>query len=361
MKTTVVARSESRTESRAIYVALASAGVGLLTGLALFFSAERVTLFERGVSLGSVASIMAGVVALAVYLLAASYHERPLEKRVWARTEHLLNIVSLAIVFGLLAFLSCALVFFIISIAFRGATVDMWAASVLLALSLGVASYGTYLMAVGMNAMRVSAILALFLVSGTFISMMTASDPLWWDVHFSSLGAGGGISGYAFNATLIIAGLVIVALSKYIIDDFTRLQQQGHIPKQAKTLLMRGLLAGIGISLAFVGLFVYDVFPLTHNIAAFGMAALFGVIIIILPWLVPGFLPAFFVASYALIAGLIVSAWLFWGVGYFNLTIFELVAAAVIFTWLALFVRHVAALLDDETVKRPRAKEESNG
>jgi hypothetical protein len=144
---------------------------------------------------------MAGVVALAVYLLAASYHERPLEKRVWARTEHLLNIVSLAIVFGLLAFLSCALVFFIISIAFRGATVDMWAASVLLALSLGVASYGTYLMAVGMNAMRVSAILALFLVSGTFISMMTASDPLWWDVHFSSLGAGGGVSGYAFNAS----------------------------------------------------------------------------------------------------------------------------------------------------------------
>ena len=141
MKTTVVARSESRTESRAIYVALASAGVGLLTGLALFFSAERVTLFERGVSLGSVASIMAGVVALAVYLLAASYHERPLEKRVWARTEHLLNIVSLAIVFGLLAFLSCALVFFIISIAFRGATVDMWAASVLLALSLSVVGY----------------------------------------------------------------------------------------------------------------------------------------------------------------------------------------------------------------------------
>ena len=338
-------------ESQAIYAALIGAVGGFGIGAVVFFSGD-VSLFARGISLGFVASIVGGVTAFLVYLLVALRHEKAVKKNAWSRVSHYANVGSLAFVHGLLGFLSYALIFYVVSQSFKDAHIDVWGASVLLALSTGFASYVTYLMAATMNAVRVATILALFLVSGTFISMMTASNPHWWDDHFSSLGAGGGVSGYAFNATLIVAGLVIVALSKYIADDFRKLQQTGRIAAKAKGNTVQMLLAGIGISLAFVGLFVYDAFPTIHNTSAFGMAFLFGVIVLLLPWLVPGFLPAFFVASYGLIGALLVSAWLFWGIGYFNLTVFELVAAAIIFTWLVIFVRHIAALLEDGHAKR---------
>ena len=353
MRKNTIVNGESRTESQAIYVALAGAGTGFIVGVLAFLGKSSVPIFARELSLGVVVSTIAGIAALIVCLATTLRREVPTKQNTWIQTKRILGAAPLALVFGLLVFMLYALVFYVVSMAFKGAGIDMWAASVLLALSVGVATYATYLMTAGMNSLRVSVILALFLVSGTFISMTTASDPYWWDTHFSSLGAGGGVSGYAFNATLIIAGLVMVALSRYITNDFTRLQQQGRISKKAKAALIQALLTGIGIALAFVGLFVYDAYPLIHNISAFGMAALFIVIIIMLPWLVPGFLPAFFVASYGLVGGLVVSAWLFWGVDYFNLTIFELVAAAIIFAWLVLFVRHVAALLSDETQSSP--------
>ena len=340
----------SHVESRAIYAALSGAGIGAGVGLLVFFQGD-VSLFAKGISLGFVASIVGGLITLGVYMRAAYVYETDHSGTKLGRVKRHVNIGSLAVVHGLLIILFYALIFFIISESFKGAHIDMWGASLIVALTTGCAAYVAYLTAAHMNAVRVSTILALFLVSGTFISMLTASNPHWWNEHFSSLGAGGGVSGYAFNITLIIAGLVIVALSTYITDDFRRLKQTGRISNQAKSTAMQSLLAGIGISLALVGLFVYDAFPLIHNTSAFGMAFLFGVIIVSLPWLVPGFLTAFFIASYGLIVALVVSAWLFWGVGYFNLTIFELVAAAIIFTWLVIFVRHMAAMLSDEDEK----------
>ena len=343
----------SYVESRAIYAAFIGAVGGFGGGLVLF-SGSDISLFSRGLSLGFVASVVGAVTAFLVYLIAALRREERKAKGAWGRLNYYINIGSLAFVHGLLGFLSYALMFYVVSQSFRDAYIDIWGASVLLALSTGFAAYVTYLMAATMNAVRVATILALFLVSGTLISMMTASNPHWWDDHFSSLGAGGGVSGYAFNATLIVAGLVIVALSKYIADDFRKLKQAGRITRKVRGDIIQILLAGIGISLALVGLFVYDACPTIHNTSAFGMACLFGVIILLLPWLVPGFTLAFFIASYSLIATLLVSAWLFWGIGYFNLTVFELVAAAIIFAWIVIFVRHVAALLDESATEHSR-------
>jgi hypothetical membrane protein len=239
------------------------------------------------------------------------------------------------------------LLFYIVGQSFIGAKLDVWASSVLTALAAGFASYVVYLSVERMNAVRVSMLLAAFLVSGTFISMLTASNPQWWYYHFSSLGASGGVSAYAFNATLIIAGLVVVALSKYITDDFLKLQGDDTKKGSARHVIFQTLLSGLGIALACVGAFVYDAFPLIHNVSASGMAVLFLLIIVPLPWLMPQFHRAYFLASYLLLAALIASVWLFAGVGYFNLTVFELVAAAIIFTWLVVFVRNLAALLED--------------
>lgn len=354
------ATTQSSIESRAIYKAFIGGGVGFGVGILLFWN-SNVALFERGISLGSVGSILSGIAALVMYLVATMrLKEGSSTLSWWGYTREHISTVSLALVHGLLVFLSYALLFYLVSESFKDAHIDMWAASLLLALSTAFASYITYLSAVTMTAVRVSALLALFLLSGTFISMLTASNPHWWNDHFSSLGAGGDLSGYTFNGTLIIAGLVIVALSGYITQDFNKLRQGGYISRKAKTGILQALLTSIGIALAFVGLFVYNEFPTIHNIAAGGMAFLFLGIVILLPFLTPGFSAAFFVASYSLLSGLLAGVWLF-SVHYFNLTVFELVAAAIIFTWLVVFVRHVAALLDDETVNNAPAPKQVGG
>jgi len=342
------AGKQSTIESRAIYAAFIGGGIGFAVGLLLFWGGD-VSLFTKGISLGFVSSILGGVVALATFLIvSAKLDNRSQKISWWQYTKGHISTWSLALVHALLVFLTYALLFFVVSESFKDAYIDMWAASTIIALSTGFAAYIILLSASTMTAVRVAMLLALFLLSGTFISMMTASDPHWWYVHFSSLGAGGGVSGYAFNATLIIAGLVIVALSRYITDDFNKLKHDGAISQKAKVGILQTLLVGIGLGLAGVGAFVYDEFPAIHNTSAGGMAFLFLGIVILLPLLTPGFTRAFFIASYSLLAALLVSVWLFMRVNYLNLTMFELVAAAIIFTWLVVFVRHVAAMLGDE-------------
>lgn len=340
--------TQSSIESRAIYAAFMGGGLGFVVGLPLFWG-NNISLFERGLSLGFVSTILGSVIALVTYLIAAARKDsrRPQASR-WHYVKGHISTYALALVHGLLVFLVYALLFYIVSESFIDARIDHWSASTLLALSAGFVSYIVYLSAVTMTSVRVSMLLALFLLSGTFISMMTAGNPHWWDMHFSSLGAGGGVSGYAFNATLIVAGLVIVALSRYIAEDFKKLQHEGQISTQAKVGILQGFLTGIGLALAGVGLFVYDEFPTIHNSSAGGMAFLFLGIVLMLPFLTPGFAKAFFVASYSLLAALLFSVWLFIAAHYLNLTVFELLAAAIIFTWLVVFVRHVAAMLSDE-------------
>ena len=338
--------SQRAIESYAIYASLIAAFVGFAFGVIAFWGAD-VPLFLRGeISLGFVATVLSSAVALITYLFVAYKNAKRTDRAhgIWAHVRYRVDTWSLALTHGLLAFLVVALGFYIISQSFLDARIDVWGASVILGISTALAAYVTYLSAATMTALRVSMLLALFLVSGTLISMLTASNPLWWDDHFSSLGAGGGLSGYAFNATLIITGLVIVALSRYIADDFEALTVGGKLSRKSKVRAIQFILAAIGICLAFVGLFVYNAYPFLHNNAAAGMAVLFIALIVGLPLLARGFSRAFYVASYALLTALLVSVWLFSSVGYFNLTVFELVAAAIIFTWLVIFVRHIAVM-----------------
>lgn len=353
-KQLAAAGTESSRESRAIYAAYLSGALGFLVGLVCFWNKD-VTLFEKGISLGFVGSILGGVVALVLFLVVmARQGDKLSASSWWGYVKGQTSNWSLGLVHGFLVFMSYALMYYVIAQSFIGARIDMWAASFIIALSTGFAGYLVYLSAATMNSVRVSILIALFLASGTFLSMLTASNPYWWDDHFSSLGAGGGVSGYAFNLTLIIAGLVIVALSRYITNDFNKLRQGGVISQKARVGILQALLVGIGIALAFVGLFVYDEFPTIHNVSAGGMAIMFLIIVVLLPFITPGFTKAFFAASYSLLLALLVCVWLFMGIHYMNLTVFELVAAAIIFTWVVVFVRHVAALLTD-TVTHEKA------
>lgn len=61
--------------------------------------------------------------------------------------------------------------------------------------------------------------------------------------------------------------------------------------------------------------------------------------------------------TYGYLAALLVSVWLYKGIGYLSLTAFELLAAGIIFTWLVVFIRQIAAGADETFAqKQPRAR-----
>ena len=99
----------------------------------------------------------------------------------------------------------------------------------------------------------------------------------------------------------------------------------------------------LGLFLACVGLFVYDVHPTIHDSAAGGMAVMFVALSAGLPWIAPAFSRAFFTLSYAMMLAILFGYWLLAGIGYISLTMFELTCAAVIFGWIIVFIRQVAA------------------
>lgn len=237
--------------------------------------------------------------------------------------------------------------FFLIQDGFKNLRLDSLTASAIVAVSVAVSSYVIYLASISTTTVRVSTLLALFLVSGALTSMVTAEDPQWWERHFSALGAGSSLSSVAFNLTLIIAGIVIVSLADYIASDFERLKSNGTRHIKVKANAIRAILAVIGIFLACVGIFAYDTYPLVHNSTAGGMVIAFIALILALPYFVPSFSRSFFVLSYGLMLGLVFCYWLFDGIGYLNLTAFELIAAGIVFGWLVVFVRQIAADLTD--------------
>lgn len=329
-------------ESRAIYVAFAAAVAGFL--VAFVTSAMESAFFGKN-SIGFHAAVLVAIVSFVIVIaVRRTYYQKQGKKlstlqkvNVWAEQ------LSLAFVYSMTGLLLTLAVFFVINQSFVGLDLDRFSAALLVALFVGLAAYVQYLLARSMDAIQLSSVLGVFLVSGVLTSMMTASDPEWWQLHFSSLGAGGGVSGYAFNGTLIIAGLSIAAVAGFVSSDFAQIQTKRPEFQAVRTKLIRVFMVLLGLFLACVGAFVYNVHPEIHNSAAGGMAIMFVALAAGLPWIAPAFSRAFFTLSYAMMLGILFSFWLMNGAHYFSLTMFEMTCAAVIFGWIIVFIRQVAA------------------
>lgn len=108
-----------------------------------------------------------------------------------------------------------------------------------------------------------------FLIIGTLFAMLTASDPNWWERAFSNLGIG--VGGWAFNGTVVIAGLLVATIGSYLGRDLHRLKGDGSLRSITVVVIAW---AGAGIALAAVGLLPLDRAPAAHSIAAFATLAL---------------------------------------------------------------------------------------
>ena len=338
-----VGSSES-IESTALLVAASVLVLGGLIALLVFWG--RVSPITGTGSIGEFLAFGAAITAIVVFVLGRVMLHRGAAPLVSGAAPilrlHWLDVAALALAHGVIALLGWLGIATIVESSFIGATVFALPAAIMVGVALALTSYAVFLSAVNMSTMLLSLVLAVFLVVGVFASMLSTSDPHWWQRNLSVLGVNNGVSSFAFNFTLIVAGVIVTTIAHAATSTIPVPAASG---RRRRSLALAGL-ALIGVLLTCVGLFPLDRFLLVHNSAATGMVVAFAVLAISMRWLLPGMPRVFLLVGYVFIAVILVVA-VFFFVGYYNLTAVELVSSVLIFTWIILFLRNASAITVD--------------
>ena len=114
------------------------------------------------------------------------------------------------------------------------------------------------------------------LIAGLSASILTTTDPLWWQLHFSQLGTFRDTSGAFFNGTLMAGGAVVTLFAWSVRRDLLLLRRV--YVRRGAPLVAQICLSVVGVNLALVGCIPLNVNKLLHdNVAAsmvLGFAAL---------------------------------------------------------------------------------------
>lgn len=335
-----IGSAESR-ESTALLIGGGAFVVGAITGI-IFFWGREVPISGRG-SIGDFVAIVGAIITIAAFLFGCALRRarRRDDPGVAERRTrlHWFDVAALTLAHAIIALLGWAGLASLLSESFIGATVYATSAALLAGVTMALSAYMSYLSAVNLTPMLLSLVLALFLAVGALASMLSATDPLWWQKNLSTLGISDDISALAFNLTLIIAGVMVTTIAHYataFLPHSSRSEARGRA-------VVRIALVLIGVLLACVGIFPVDEFLEAHNTAATGMAIVYVAMVLSLRWLLPS-MPRIFILLGYVYVGVIVVLAIFFITGYYNLTAVELVAAVLIFSWVILFLRNTGAV-----------------
>ncbi|WP_052226384.1 hypothetical protein [Microbacterium mangrovi] len=286
-------------------------------------------------SIGQFAAISSAVVALVAF----GFGRYIVRAKARPAVLDIIDLSVVALVHGVIALLTWSLVASIAAASFIDALVYPIPLVMLAGSSAALTAYLVFNSAIRTSLTTLSIVLATFLAEGIFASMLSASDPHWWMKHLSALGMTDDLSALAFNLTLIVAGVMITTLTRFMTRELPGATDRGIAQ-------VRTCLALLGVLLALVGVFPVDEFFWVHTLAASGMAIVFMTIAlrvhVWMPDLARGFvwLGRAFVATTLLIA-------VFYFVGYYTLTAVELIAGIMVFTWIVLFLRNAALIAQD--------------
>lgn len=331
-----------RTESEAVYLSLGIGAAGAIYGFIVAVVSPSLML-EGDDPFAVWAAIGSAVVAVAVATL-GYWQARSRPGQEWRQSlpswKFTVNTISVVIVHTVLAFLATYALYRVLALGFIGLPVITFWAVVLMAVTLGMTTYVVFLSVSSMTTQRMSSLLMAFIVIGTLTAMVTTPDPEWWTIHFSHLGSFDALSSWIFNGTLIAGGLLVTTFAVYIANDMEALTAAGVLTNPRGKRVVPALFVVMGIMLACVGIFPVNVNLALHNLSATGMAAMFFVLLVSGPTLLRGMPRTYFVASWAFLGATLVSVILFIpAVGYFSLTAFEIIVFALIFGWIAVFIR----------------------
>lgn len=194
---------------------------------------------------------------------------------------------------------------------------------------------------------------------GTVLSMVTTRAHGWWNLHFSELGTYTDFSGRAFNGTLIVTGLIIVAFAVRLHVDMRALTTLSAW----MTRVVLVLFTSLGINLLGVGVVPLNTNEVLHDRGASGVTLSFLCLLILVtarPRRFSRRLIVVTVLTMAVLAAVIVA----FSFGIINLALLEIVAFPLIIGWSSALVRCVhqdlaggtAVTADGEAVQTAEAE-----
>lgn len=174
-------------------------------------------------------------------------------------------------------------------------------------------------------------LVAMLLAAGCLASMSLTSTGAWWALNFSTLGTSGDLAAVCFNAALVLSGGAMAAMSGRLSHGLAR---DGYAARRGAVRTVRVLIAVIGLALAGVGMVPINADTVLHNVFACAAGAAFAVLAAASPWWVKR-MPRALVVTSRIALGVEVAAWVVHDrLGVVSLTVFEVVAFALVFVWL---------------------------
>lgn len=255
-----------REQLHALWATIGCFLVGMTAGIILLWGDQYAMLGTGPVALQTAA--VAAVVAALAFIISTVFYRRGETWQMprWQKLVSNVSAAAITLAMGGVTAIGVLLAGQVLATGLQGLELGPLGGGLLIGVAAALSGRLAFQAGIQLSTRNLAALLFSYLIIGTVFAMTTATDPTWWQRNFSQLGAGSGA--WAFNGTLIIAGLLIGTVGSYIGRDLHRLLEDDAIPHIATVV---GIWFAAGLALTAVGLLPIDQLPTPHNIAAFTM------------------------------------------------------------------------------------------
>lgn len=338
-----------RQESRAVWATVVCFLAGTGVGTMLLWGNPRPIAGDG--SVGLPAAMVAGVIAAASFVVSTFLHRRGEQAAMprWQRIISGASAVALTIAFAGVTALGVLLASEVLGVGLQGVELPALGGGIVTGVASAVAGRLTFAAGIGLRTADLASLLFSYLVIGTLFAMLTAADPRWWEINFSQLGIGTG--SWAFNGTLVVAGILIATVGSYIGRDLHRILGDAAL---ARIGWVVALWVATGVALAGVGLFPLENIVVLHNIAAISALVLFVASGLLTTTVMPGPPRPLLITTVGVALLLIVAVVLSFAFDLYSVTVLEAIVIGLGLLWLTTLVRVLAVLTPNTT--RPSAR-----
>ncbi len=338
-----------RHETRAIWATVLSFAVGTLGGTLLLQGVPRPLAGDESVVLP--VALVAAVCAAAAFIVSTLLHRRGETRRMprWQAVTSDVSTVALTIAIAGVTAMGVLLAGEILGVGLEGVELPAAGGGLLAGAASAMGGRFAFGAGVDLRTADLAGLLFGFLVIGTLFAMLTAADPRWWELNFSQLGTGAGA--WAFNGTLVVAGLLVATVGSYIGRDLHRIRGDDALRRIAWVV---ALWAFAGVLLGAVGLLPLHLAPIPHNIAAFGALALFTAAGAASTFAIPDPPRALVITTIGIAVLMVVAVVLSMAFGLFSVTALEAMVIGLGLVWMTTLVRILAVLAPEAS--RPSSR-----
>lgn len=326
-------------ESRAIWATVVCFLIGAGSGTLLLWGNPRPIAGDG--SVGLPAAFVAGVVAAASFVVSTFLHRRGEHARMprWQTFISASSAVALTIAFAGVTALGVLLASEVLGVGLQGLELPALGGGIITGVASAVGGRLAFDAGIGLRTADLATLLFSYLVIGTLFAMLTAVDPRWWETNFSQLGIGAGA--WAFNGTLVVAGILIATVGSYIGRDLHRILGDGALGRVIGVVV---LWAATGVALAGVGLFPLEDIEVLHNIAAVSTLVFFVAASVLTTTVMPGPPRPLLLTTVGVALLLVIAFVLADSFHLYSITVLEAIVIALGLLWLTTLVRVLAVL-----------------